>query len=54
MIKVTRTITYYYADEEVMEKDMSFWHGVKEGMIFRHPLKTILSEIRIQHLTKKA
>lgn len=44
MIKVTRTITYFYADESVMEKDMALWYAVQNGIIVRHPNKTILSE----------
>jgi len=44
MIKVTRTITYIYADENTMRSDMSFWSGVENGVIVRLELKTILSE----------
>jgi len=45
MIKVTRIITYVYADEKAMESDMSLWHGVENGIIYRYPpIKTILSE----------
>jgi len=44
MIKVTRTITYFYEDERIMKQDMEHW-ATDNGIIIRMPgIKTILSE----------